>query len=227
MDRVHRFPAEDIVKLGVMEETLNAAPADFSIRITDIAREKILAALAAQPDKNSLRLEAKSNGTSQFTYAMRLTGDADVRPDDLSFDAGGVTLVVDPASARNLNGATIDFEDRIVRSGFKFDNPNRPEVPSVGAGPREDLTGSVAERVQQLLDRELNPAVAAHGGRISLVGVKDNKVYLAFGGGCHGCGMVDVTLKHGVEARIRELIPEVEEVMDTTDHASGENPFYA
>lgn len=78
-----------------------------------------------------------------------------------------------------------------------------------------------------MLDRELNPAVAAHGGRIGLVGVKDSKVYLSFGGGCHGCGMVDVTLKHGVEARIKELIPEVEAVVDTTDHTSGENPFYA
>ena len=81
--------------------------------------------------------------------------------------------------------------------------------------------------MQHLLDTELNPAVAAHGGRMSLVGVRDNKVYLTFGGGCHGCGMVDMTLKHGVEARIRELIPEVEEVVDTTDHTSGENPFYA
>ncbi|UCF39455.1 MAG: NifU family protein [Acidobacteriota bacterium] len=136
-------------------------------------------------------------------------------------------MVVDPASARNLNGVTVDYEDRVVRSGFKFDNPNKPEVPQVGSGPRGDLTGSVAEKVEHLLETELNPAVAAHGGRITLAGVKDNKVYLTFGGGCHGCGMVDVTLKQGVEARIRELIPEITEVIDTTDHSSGERPFYA
>ncbi len=210
-----------------MEETVVAGGTDFSIHLTDLAREKIQAALAAQPEKTALRLEARANGTPQFAYAMRLVGEQDIQPEDIIHDAGGILLVIDPASARNLNGASIDFEDRIVRSGFKFDNPNRPEVPTVGTGPRGDLTGSVAERVQQLLDRELNPAVAAHGGRISLVGVKDNRVYLAFGGGCHGCGMVDVTLKHGVEARIRELIPEVVEVVDTTDHATGENPFYA
>jgi Fe/S biogenesis protein NfuA len=76
------------------------------------------------------------------------------------------------------------------------------------------------------VDSELNPAVASHGGRINLHGVKDNKVYLSFGGGCHGCGMVNLTLKNGVEARIKELIPEIEEVVDTTDHTSGMNPFY-
>jgi Fe/S biogenesis protein NfuA len=209
-----------------MEQTQNLAEG-FAIQLTAAAREKIVAALGSQSDKTSLRVEAKTNGTTQFSYSMRLVGEADIRTDDIRFDTGGVELIVDPSSARNLNGATIDFEDRVVRSGFKFDNPNKPEVPGVGTGPRGDLEGTVAERVQQLLDSELNPAVAGHGGRISLVGVKDNRVYLTFGGGCHGCGMVDMTLKHGVEARIRELIPEVVEVVDTTDHATGENPFYA
>lgn len=209
-----------------MEQTQNLS-VGFAIQLTAAAREKIVAALGSQSDKSSLRVEAKTNGTTQFSYSMRLVGEADIRPDDIRFESEGVELIVDPSSARNLNGATIDFEDRIVRSGFKFDNPNKPEVPGVGSGPRGDLEGTVAERVQQLLDSELNPAVAGHGGRISLVGVKDNRVYLTFGGGCHGCGMVDMTLKHGVEARIRELIPEVVEVVDTTDHATGENPFYA
>ena len=84
----------------------------------------------------------------------------------------------------------------------------------------------MAERVQRLIDTELNPAVASHGGMIQFLGIRDNKADLSFGGGCHGCGMVDVTLKQGVEQRIRELIPEVEEVIDTTDHSAGENPFY-
>ena len=199
----------------------------FSITLTDLARQKVLEALEKQPEKNALRLEARANGTPQFSYSMRLIGEEDKRVDDLRIDSDGLELVIDPNSASNLNGASVDFEDRVVRSGFKFNNPNKPEVPEVGSGPRGDLTGSTAERVQQLLERELNPAVAAHGGRINFVGVKDNKVYLSFGGGCHGCGMVDVTLKQGVEARIRELIPEIEEVVDTTDHSSGQNPFYA
>jgi Fe/S biogenesis protein NfuA len=210
-----------------MSSLANNARESFTINVTDVAKEKILEALAKQSDKNALRLEARANGTPQFSYAMRLVSEDEQTDQDFRYDAGGLVLLIDEQSAGNLSGATIDFEDRVVRSGFKFDNPNKPEVPSVGSGPRGDLTGSMEERVQQLLDRELNPAVAAHGGRISLAGVKDNKVYLTFGGGCHGCGMVDVTLKQGVEARIRELIPEVEEVLDTTDHSSGENPFYS
>lgn len=199
----------------------------FSLQLTDAAKEKIRAALEGQSDKDALRVSAKSNGTPQFAYSMRLVGSDDRTSDDAVIEVDNIKVVVDASSQKNLNGATIDFEDRVARSGFKFDNPNKPEYAQVGNGPREDLSGSVAERVQQLLDSELNPAVAAHGGRISLAGVKDNKVYLTFGGGCHGCGMVDVTLKHGVEARIRELIPEVEEVLDTTDHSSGHNPFYS
>ena len=210
-----------------MSSLANNARESFIINVTDVAKEKILEALGKQADKNALRLEARANGTPQFSYAMRLVADAEQTDKDLRHDAGGLVLLIDEQSLQNLNGATIDFEDRVVRSGFKFDNPNKPEVPAVGKGPREDLSGSLEERVQQLLDRELNPAVAAHGGRISLAGVKDKKVYLTFGGGCHGCGMVDVTLKQGVEARIRELIPEIEEVLDTTDHSSGDNPFYA
>ena len=201
--------------------------AEFSLTLTEGAQEKIQAALEGQEEKTALRVEARANGTPQFSYAMRLIAEEDKTEGDLMVAGASFDIVVDPASAKNLNGASIDYEDRVVRSGFKFENPNKPEVPEVGSGPRDDLEGSIQERVQHLLDTELNPAVAAHGGRMSLVGVRDNKVYLTFGGGCHGCGMVDMTLKHGVESRIRELIPEVEEVVDTTDHTSGENPFYA
>ena len=196
------------------------------INLTDAAKEQISTALGQQEDKTVLRVDAQTNGTSEFSYGMKLIGEDEVTDQDTVVDHGTVKLVIAPSSQEYLKGATIDYEDQIVRSGFKFNNPNKPEVPQLGSGPRSDLTGPLAERVQMLLDSELNPAVAAHGGVINLQGVQDNKVYLSFGGGCHGCGMVDVTLKQGVEQRIRELIPEVEEIIDTTDHATGENPFY-
>jgi Fe/S biogenesis protein NfuA len=82
-------------------------------------------------------------------------------------------------------------------------------------------------KVQELIDNMINPAVAGHGGFVDLIDVKDNKVYLQMGGGCQGCGAADVTLKSGIERLIKEELPEVEEVLDTTDHASGTNPFYA
>ena len=88
------------------------------------------------------------------------------------------------------------------------------------------MSADVTTRVQELIDSTINPAVAGHGGFVQLVDVKDNKVYLQMGGGCQGCGAADVTLKQGIERLIQEEIPEGEEVLDTTDHASGENPYY-
>jgi len=82
------------------------------------------------------------------------------------------------------------------------------------------------DRIQQLLDESINPAVAGHGGFVQLIDVKDNVVYIQMGGGCQGCGMADVTLKAGIERMIMEEVPEVTEVLDTTDHASGNNPYY-
>ena len=197
------------------------------LRITDEARTRILGALEQQvPEKTAMRLEATTNGTAEFTYGMRLVGDDDLRGDDVVVESNGVKILVDPGSARNLEGATIDYEEGILRSGFSFDNPNKPKIPELGEGPRGDLSGPTAEKVERLINTEINSAVAAHGGQVHFVGVKDDRVYLSFGGGCHGCGMVDVTLKQGIESRIKELVPEIQEVVDVTDHSAGENPFY-
>jgi Fe-S cluster biogenesis protein NfuA len=87
----------------------------------------------------------------------------------------------------------------------------------------EDLKWAVAD----LLNREINPAVAAHGGFVELIDVKANNVYIRMGGGCQGCGAANVTLKYGVEKAIRGLVPKIGEILDTTDHASGRNPYYA
>ena len=84
----------------------------------------------------------------------------------------------------------------------------------------------VRERVQKILDEMINPAIAGHGGWVDLLDVKDNNVYVRLGGGCQGCGMVNVTLKQGIEATIREEIPQIAGVIDQTDHAGGSNPFY-
>jgi Fe/S biogenesis protein NfuA len=82
-------------------------------------------------------------------------------------------------------------------------------------------------RVQELIDTMINPAVAGHGGYVELIDVQDSRVYLQMGGGCQGCGAADITLKAGIERLLKEEIPEIVEVLDTTDHASGSNPYYA
>lgn len=198
------------------------------ITFTDEAKEQVLAVIRQQQGRKPvLRIQATTNGTAEFQYSMQLITVDEQSPDDLVLDSGEFPVILDPRSAENLKGATVDFEDKILRSGFKFHNPNKPEVPTLGEGPREDLTGPAAERVQRLLDTEINPAIAAHGGQVHLLGVRNDKVYLSFGGGCHGCGMADVTLKEGIETRIKEVVPEIMEVVDTTDHSTGENPYYS
>jgi Fe-S cluster biogenesis protein NfuA len=98
--------------------------------------------------------------------------------------------------------------------------------PQVAEGDRLP-SGQVRVKVQQVLDDMINPGVAAHGGFVELLDVQDDNVYIRMGGGCQGCGAADVTLKMGIERLIRENVPQVREILDTTDHGSGQNPFYA
>jgi Fe-S cluster biogenesis protein NfuA len=86
---------------------------------------------------------------------------------------------------------------------------------------------AIKAKVQEIFDTQINPAVASHGGMVDLLDVKDNKIYLRMGGGCQGCGMADVTLRQGIEGAIRQALPQVDEILDVTDHASGTNPYYA
>ena len=77
-----------------------------------------------------------------------------------------------------------------------------------------------------MIDSKINPGVASHGGHVSLLDVKDGTAFIRLGGGCQGCGMVDVTLKQGIEVVIREEVPEIQKIVDSTDHAGGTNPYY-
>ena len=103
-------------------------------------------------------------------------------------------------------------------------NPNRPN-PLLGVDL--ELTGDLAEKVSQLLEQSINPSLASHGGFATLVGVDDTRVFLTMGGGCQGCSMSAATLVQGIQVAIKEALPEVTEVVDATDHAAGENPFYS
>jgi Fe-S cluster biogenesis protein NfuA len=98
----------------------------------------------------------------------------------------------------------------------------QPEIAEGDRLPSE----AVRARVQQVLDEMINPGVASHGGFVELVDVQDDNLFIRMGGGCQGCGAADVTLRMGVERLIRENVPQVREIFDTTDHASGANPYY-
>ena len=102
-------------------------------------------------------------------------------------------------------------------SGFKIERPRA--LP-------DGVDGDLVTRVQTVLEERINPSVAGHGGRVSLIDLRDKTVFLQLEGGCQGCGQADVTLKQGIEVMIKEACPEIEEIYDVTDHANGKNPYY-
>jgi Fe/S biogenesis protein NfuA len=152
---------------------------------------------------------------------------ADAGPGDWSAERGGLALVVPADSVASMRGATLDVNPDVNLGGMVIQNPNRPASPSPAmSGPPADLSGDVAQRVLQVLEQQINPSIAAHGGRADLVAVEDDAAYLRLSGGCAGCGMAAVTLSQGIEVALRESVPEILQVIDVTDHAAGTNPYY-
>jgi Fe-S cluster biogenesis protein NfuA len=131
-----------------------------------------------------------------------------------------VTVTKDAARTWQEVGKEIGAAIRdIVRSGEPAVSPE--------AMTRVPPPDTIREVVQHLIDTQINPGIASHGGHVRLLDVRGNAVYIEMGGGCQGCGMANVTLRHGIEKVIREMVPEVGEILDVTDHAAGRNPFYA
>jgi len=186
------------------------------VSVTQAAREKILELMKNEGREGLvLRMAIAGRGPGGFQYRLAFAPETERVPSDPMFDAGGFNVVVDAASAGDLKGASIDYVESAHGSGFKIDNPN-----PLWTDPK-------AQAVQKVLDDEINPAVASHGGHVALLEVKDDVAYIQLGGGCQGCGMADVTLKQGIETLLREEIPELGEILDQTDHAAGRNPYYA
>ena len=188
------------------------------------AIERILELREAEDDPPGLALRVEVTGTSGVEYAYDLTFDPIAEADeaDAQFLQGALPVVVPTGSIEQLAGATLDIPNG-GGPGLVLRNPNRPNPLS---GKHLELTGTVAEQVQQLLTEQINPALAAHGGYAELKGVEDTVVYVTMGGGCQGCAVSAMTLRDGITRAIREAIPEVTDVVDTTDHEAGENPFY-
>ena len=113
-----------------------------------------------------------------------------------------------------------------IRTQLLTGTPGILDLSPAMAGPPVDLSGDVAQRVVQVLEQQINPSIAAHGGRADLVAVEDAAAYLRLSGGCAGCGMAAVTLSQGIEVALRESVPEITRVIDVTDHAAGTNPYY-
>jgi Fe/S biogenesis protein NfuA len=166
-----------------------------------------------------IRLSAIHPGTAKADCRLEFCEPTDLRGDEWSLECDGFSLFVAADSTGWLDAAELDFTTQVAGGQLTIKAPNlKGRTPGAEA--------SVVERVRHILDSEIAPMLAAHGGKVALEQVDaDGTVTLRFGGGCHGCGMVDVTLKQGIEKTLMERIPEVTAVRDATDHASGNAPY--
>jgi Fe/S biogenesis protein NfuA len=192
--------------------------------VTPEAIARILELRQAEDDPSALALRVEITGTSGVEYAYDLTFDPIAEADeaDAIYQQEALPVIVPAGSIEQLTGATLDVPAG-GGPGLVLRNPNRPDPLS---GKHLELTGSVAEQVEQLLKEQINPALASHGGFAELKGVEGDKVYVTMGGGCQGCAVSAMTLRDGIARSIKEAIPEITEVIDTTDHDAGENPYY-
>ncbi|MEX0980198.1 MAG: NifU family protein [Gemmatimonadota bacterium] len=192
------------------------------VTFTDKARQMVLSFMdQSEGEVQALRINLRNGSPLTPNFELTLVSADEESPQDLAMDGGGFKVLLDRESAPRLEGATVDFVERLNESGFELKT-----APTKNVAPVERPTGAIAEKVQDILDGQVNPSIASHGGMINLVDVKGTELYMEMTGGCQGCAMSRLTLRQGVERMIRQAIPEITEIHDITDHDSGENPFF-
>jgi Fe/S biogenesis protein NfuA len=170
-------------------------------------------------DGMGVRMRVLRPGTATADCQLEFCESGDLRGDEWVIECEGFKVFVEAASGNWLEDAEVDYQKSATGGQLTIKAPHiKGRQPGAGA--------SVAERIQHVLEAEINPGLASHGGKCSLVAYEaDGIAVLRFGGGCHGCGMVDVTLREGVERTLRERVPEVTGVRDATDHDTGTSPY--
>lgn len=197
------------------------------IEITESALETVLGIRAGEDDPETLGLRIEITGSrgAEYTYDLSFDEIENAAADDHLVETSGVTVIVPAETVERLRGSVLDLPRTAGQGGLVIRNPNRPDPL---AGVELNLEGTIAEQVEQLLEQAINPGLASHGGFASLVGVDEtNNVYVKMGGGCQGCSASALTLAEGIKRQIKDMLPDVADVIDATDHAAGENPFYS
>ena len=183
--------------------------------VTPAALEKIDRVRAQGGRRDAcLRIEISGRRAGRFKYEIDLVDAAAAGVDDVIVETPRLRVLVDPETASHLQGAVVDLDQSAIGGALTIENPN------------EGWSDPIAARVQEVLDRQINPGVASHGGFVDLLDVRDGAAYVQLGGGCQGCAQVDVTLRQGIEVAIKAAVPEITSVIDSTDHASGTNPYF-
>ncbi|HVC15611.1 MAG TPA: NifU family protein [Acidimicrobiales bacterium] len=202
------------------------------VTLTPDAHRVVREALSQEPDPDGLALWLEIRGVQQgqFVYDLFFQSVSDAGDDHSIADVDGLTVVVPTSSVDRLRGARLEWNDE-GGGGLVLVNPNAPAPEELGV-PAEVLAaglgGPLGSRVSTVLEEAVNPSIASHGGRADLVAMDESGgvAYLRLSGGCQGCAMSRMTLTQGIEAALREEVPELTRVVDVTDHAGGADPYY-
>ena len=198
------------------------------VEITKAARDQITSLRESEGITDlHLGLRITGVGSQGFIYETSFLRADDVGSTDVVEDHDGLPVAIALDSVDDLRGAVLDLSGDGTGPGLVMRNPNVPS-PTIGGVDLSEinLTGTTEEKIRTLLEKQINPAIASHGGVANLVDVEGEVAHLELGGGCQGCGLAAITLRQGIEKAILDAIPEITEVVDVTDHAMGTNPFY-
>lgn len=193
------------------------------ITFTDRAREVVQTFLDQSNEENMALRIGTSGSTDSPDFDLALVAQSERTEDEQELDGSGFTILVTTSDREALEGATVDYVERVNESGFEVRPASVSDLPKRTKASIPQ--GEIADRVRDVLNTQVNPAIAAHGGMISLVNVEETDVYVEMSGGCQGCALSKATLRQGVERMLREAVPELTAIHDITDHASGDNPY--
>jgi Fe/S biogenesis protein NfuA len=204
------------------------------LTMTDEARNVVIDAMNGETPSDTLALWVEVTGTRGAGYSYDLYfSELNLAPEDAAIGRDGdVTIVIPAASVDRLRGSRLEFANE-GGGGLVLVNPNSPTLEEINPGVPADILalgveGTLGAIAVVVLEEQINPSIAQHGGRADLIAMDEEKgiAYIKLSGGCQGCSMSRLTLSQGIETSLRESISEITKVLDVTDHASGEDPFY-
>ena len=192
------------------------------MEITDSALKELAHILETHAEPvTGIRIQGESTSPLKVDFKMTMTHEDFITEEDkvtsFEYEGSTVNIYMDSDSQPYSEHLKLDYVEALTRSGFKIDYS--PPIP-------DHIDTDVYTSVQRILEDKINPAIASHGGSVSLVDLKDNTMFLQFSGGCQGCAASTVTLRDGIEEMVKREIPQIEEIIDITDHAMGKNPYY-
>jgi Fe/S biogenesis protein NfuA len=195
------------------------------LTFTDRAREVVNSFLAqSDGELEALRITTEPGSPIAPRFELTLVAKSERGEDEREVEGGGFPVLVKETDIERLEGATVDYVDRVNESGFEV-RP-APREKQAGDESTQQPTGEIADQVRTVLNTQVNPAIASHGGAINLVDVDGTEVFVEMSGGCQGCAMSRMTLSQGVERMLKQALPEITAVHDVTDHSSGSNPYF-